>query len=51
MEGLGGRVPSRIMFPLAPAAGAEAFLATNDGAFHTPDGGSHWNGALLGRLS
>jgi photosystem II stability/assembly factor-like uncharacterized protein len=47
VEGLGGRTPSRIMFPLAPAAGAEAFLATNDGAFHTPDGGSHWNGPML----
>jgi photosystem II stability/assembly factor-like uncharacterized protein len=47
VEGLGGRTPSRIMFPLAPAAGAEAFLATDDGAFHTPDGGLHWNGPML----
>lgn len=47
VEGLDGRVPSRIMFPLAPAAGAEAFLATSDGAFHTPDGGSHWSGPML----
>jgi hypothetical protein len=47
VEGLGDRTPSRIMFPLAPAAGSEAFLATNDGAFHTPDGGSHWNGPML----
>jgi hypothetical protein len=35
------------MFPLAPAAGAEAFLATEDGVFHTPDGGLHWNGPTL----
>lgn len=47
VEGLVGRAPSRIMFPLAPAAGSEAFLATDDGAFHTPDGGLHWNGPML----
>jgi BNR/Asp-box repeat protein len=47
VEGLDGRAPNRLMFPLAPAAGAEAFLATNDGAFHTPDGGLHWNGPML----
>lgn len=47
VEGLRGRTPRRIMFPLAPAAGAEAFLATNEGAFHTPDGGAHWNGPML----
>jgi photosystem II stability/assembly factor-like uncharacterized protein len=47
VDGLAGRVPSRVMFPLAPAAGSEAFLATSDGAFHTPDGGSHWNGPML----
>jgi photosystem II stability/assembly factor-like uncharacterized protein len=47
VEGLEGRAPIRIMFPLAPAAGSEAFLATSDGAFHTPDGGSHWNGPML----
>lgn len=47
VEGLGDRTPSRLMFPLAPAAGSEAFLGTDDGAFHTPDGGSHWNGPML----
>jgi photosystem II stability/assembly factor-like uncharacterized protein len=47
VEGLGGRTPMGILFPLAPAAGSEAFLATNDGIFHTPDGGSHWNGPML----
>lgn len=47
VEGLSGRTPRRILFPLAPAAGAEAFLATSDGAFHTPDGGAHWNGPML----
>lgn len=47
VEGLDGRTPIRIMFPLAPAAGSEAFLATEDGAFHTPDGGSHWSGPML----
>lgn len=47
VEGLDGRTPNRIMFPLAPAAGSEAFLATEDGAFHTPDGGLHWSGPML----
>jgi photosystem II stability/assembly factor-like uncharacterized protein len=47
VDGLAGRKPSRIMFPLAPAAGSEAFLATDDGAFHTPDGGLHWSGPML----
>lgn len=44
LKGLGGR---QILFPLAPAAGSEAFLATQDGVFHTPDGGLHWNGPTL----
>jgi hypothetical protein len=30
------------MFPLAPAAGTEAFLATDRGLFHTIDAGEHW---------
>jgi photosystem II stability/assembly factor-like uncharacterized protein len=34
--------PSRLMFPLAPAAGLEAFLATDRGLFRTPDAGEHW---------
>jgi photosystem II stability/assembly factor-like uncharacterized protein len=38
-------VPSRLMFPLAPAAGMEAFLATDRGLFHTTDAGEHWRAA------
>jgi photosystem II stability/assembly factor-like uncharacterized protein len=34
--------PNRLMFPLAPAAGVEAFLATDRGVFHTGDAGEHW---------
>jgi photosystem II stability/assembly factor-like uncharacterized protein len=34
--------PSRLMFPLAPAAGIEAFLATDRGLFRTKDAGEHW---------
>ena len=34
--------PIRLMFPLAPAAGIEAFLATDRGIFRTPDAGEHW---------
>jgi photosystem II stability/assembly factor-like uncharacterized protein len=34
--------PSRLLFPLAPAAGLEAFLATDQGLFHTRDAGEHW---------
>jgi photosystem II stability/assembly factor-like uncharacterized protein len=37
--------PSRLMFPLAPAAGLEAFLATDRGLFRTADAGEHWNPA------
>jgi ligand-binding sensor domain-containing protein len=46
-EGLKGVRPRQLLFPLAPAAGSEAFLATDDGVFHTPDGGLHWNGPTL----
>jgi hypothetical protein len=48
-EGLKGKSAeaNQMMFPLAPAAGQEAFLATEDGVFHTPDGGLHWNGPML----
>jgi photosystem II stability/assembly factor-like uncharacterized protein len=35
--------PTRLMFPLAPAAGLEAFLATDRGIFHTSDTGQTWN--------
>jgi photosystem II stability/assembly factor-like uncharacterized protein len=34
--------PHRLMFPLAPAAGLEAFLATDRGIFRTVDAGEHW---------
>jgi photosystem II stability/assembly factor-like uncharacterized protein len=37
--------PSRLLFPLAPAAGLEAFLATDQGLFHTSDAGEHWQPA------
>jgi photosystem II stability/assembly factor-like uncharacterized protein len=37
--------PRRLLFPLAPAAGLEAFLATDQGLFRTPDTGAHWEPA------
>lgn len=37
--------PSRLIFPLAPAAGVEAFLATDRGVFRTADAGEHWEPA------
>jgi photosystem II stability/assembly factor-like uncharacterized protein len=37
--------PLRLMFPLAPAAGLEAFLATDGGLFRTMDAGEHWSPA------
>lgn len=39
--------PARLMFPLAPAAGLEAFLATDRGIFRTLDAGEHWQPAGL----
>lgn len=36
---------ARLLFPLAPAAGLEAFLATASGLFRTPDAGEHWQPA------
>jgi photosystem II stability/assembly factor-like uncharacterized protein len=42
-EGIGERRPRRLLFPLAPDSGAEAFLGTDRGILHTSDGGSHWN--------
>ncbi len=39
--------PHRLMFPLAPAAGLEAFLATDRGIFRTTDAGEHWQTAGL----
>ena len=41
-EGLAGATPSRILFPLAPDSGAEAFLGTSSGVYRTGDGGAHW---------
>jgi photosystem II stability/assembly factor-like uncharacterized protein len=37
--------PRRLLFPLAPAAGLEAFLATDQGLFRTRDAGEHWEPA------
>ncbi len=37
--------PRRLLFPLAPAAGLEAFLATDAGLFRTRDTGAHWEPA------
>ncbi len=49
-DGLEGRAATRLLFPLAPASGAEAFLGTDRGIFWTGDGGLHWRG-LGGSLS
>jgi photosystem II stability/assembly factor-like uncharacterized protein len=45
--GLEGRVATRILFPLAPASGAEIFLGTDGGIFWTGDGGLHWRATGL----
>jgi photosystem II stability/assembly factor-like uncharacterized protein len=37
--------PSRLLFPLAPGAGLEAFLSTERGLFRTQDTGEHWQPA------
>jgi hypothetical protein len=37
--------PAQLLFPLAPAAGLEAFLATDQGLFQTKDGGQQWRPA------
>ncbi len=50
-EGLQGRAATRLLFPLAPTSGAEAFLGTDRGIFWTGDGGLHWRslgGSLAG---
>jgi hypothetical protein len=39
--------PHRLMFPLAPAAGLDAFLATDRGIFRTSDAGEHWQASGL----
>jgi len=40
--GLAARPSARLIFPLAPDSGLEAFLATEEGIAHTADGGAHW---------
>jgi photosystem II stability/assembly factor-like uncharacterized protein len=42
-----GLIPRRVLFPLAPGSGAEAFLATDRGVFRTADGGERWMDAGL----
>lgn len=44
-EGLKGVVPVRLLFPLAPDSGAEAFLGTDHGVYRTADGGMRWESA------
>jgi photosystem II stability/assembly factor-like uncharacterized protein len=39
---LAGTRVRRLLFPLAPQAGLEAFAATERGIFRTLDGGEHW---------
>jgi photosystem II stability/assembly factor-like uncharacterized protein len=46
-EGLSGAVPVRLLFPLAPESGAEAFLGTDRGVYRTADGGMRWASAGL----
>jgi len=46
-EGLKGVVPVRLLFPLAPESGAEAFLGTAQGVYRTADGGMRWESAGL----
>ena len=41
-EGMADVVPARILFPLAPDSGAEAFMGTANGVYRTADGGLHW---------
>ena len=41
-SGLAARPAARLIFPLAPDSGLEAFLATEEGIAHTADGGAHW---------
>jgi photosystem II stability/assembly factor-like uncharacterized protein len=44
-EGLQGVVPVRLLFPLAPDSGAEAFVGTDHGVYRTADGGMRWASA------
>lgn len=49
-EGLEHRAVRRLLFPLAPASGAEIFAATDQGIWRTLDGGQHWlRSGLAGR--
>jgi len=41
-KGLEKRPGFRLLFPLAPESGAEAFLGTDRGLFWTGDGGQNW---------
>ncbi|MBI3932771.1 MAG: hypothetical protein HY317_05090 [Acidobacteria bacterium] len=47
-EGVTRQRPERLLFPLYPPSGAEAFLATDGGLFWTGDGGSRWRPSGLG---
>lgn len=42
VAGVPARPARRILFPLAPDSGLEAFLAIDEGLLHTTDGGAHW---------
>jgi hypothetical protein len=41
-EGIAGRQAFHLLFPLAPANGAEAFLGTDRGVYWSGDGGTTW---------
>jgi photosystem II stability/assembly factor-like uncharacterized protein len=50
-DGLEGHAVNRLLFPLAPASGAEIFAATDQGVWRSTDGGLHWQRAgLNGRI-
>jgi hypothetical protein len=50
-DGLEGRPVYRLLFPLAPASGAEIFAATDRGVWRSADGGLRWQRAgLSGRV-
>jgi photosystem II stability/assembly factor-like uncharacterized protein len=41
-QGIEGRAATRLLFPLAPASGAEMFLGTERGVYWSGDGGLSW---------